>query len=249
MKTNAAKTEIDKTTKTKKITDLFGLDDEQINGKQIEERKSESRGGGEDRTEVNVKKKESAADWLGIRETPKKPDAKLSINVKEKLPPAGAPPWKDDILDDLLPKEKLSTKNVPIKISDQDSVVDKRTYNLSKSIKKNVDDDGDDIFDLLEDKTSTKKNGKESKKQVPKGFFDELFDDPGMKLASRQQKQDRISMFGKKDHLEGNPVFALSDKKEVDTSNVMGELINLWSRRWCTIVTKFHKLYITQKHN
>lgn len=228
----AARTEVDKTTKTKKIADLFGLEDEKRSENKIEDSKSESRGGDEGRTEVNMKKKESAADWLGIKESPKKPkgDVKLNIDVKEDKPFASS--WKDDSLDDLLPKEKPSSKSVPIKISEQDSVFDKRTTdNVSKNIKKNVDiDDGDDVFDLLEDKTSTKKavkGEKESKKQVPKGLFDELFDEPGVKLASRQQKQDKRGLFDRKDPFEGNPGFDLSDKKEFDTSIMGGELNKL----------------------
>lgn len=211
IKAKPAKTEIDKTTKTKRIADLFGLDDEKTDGSRIEDKKIESRGGNEERSEVNMKKKESAADWLGIKESPKKTKG----NLKEDKPFADS--WNTD---DLLPKDKPSSKSLPIKNTDQDSVFGK-TDNTRKSMKKSVgDDDDDDIFDLLEDKTSTKKTTKDDKapkKQVPKGLLDELFDDPSMKPASRQPKQDR------KDPFERNIVFDLGDKKESETSNMTGE--------------------------
>lgn len=171
-----------KTTRAKKIADLFGLDDESV-------------------TKEEKKKSDSSSDWLGIKESPEKQnqdDFSKTVSKREEKNTSDIFPTYDsketrlDRLDNV-----SSKKNVVFDIDgDREESFQARrrkssTERVGKVQNQGEKENEDDVFGLLEDKGLQKTV--ETKIIVPRGILDDLLNETPVSRGrmSRQSSDEK----------------------------------------------------------
>ncbi|XP_054260472.1 trichohyalin-like [Macrosteles quadrilineatus] len=167
----------DKLTKSKKIANLFGLDDE------------------DDVVTDNKKKQESAADWLGIKESPVKTPSKpilgesFGIQTSKTETPssltAQEPPKTPNLDVNPRPSKNVSKEiGIPL-VKKSEGEIKTQENQKTKSVK------GDEsIFGLLEENQQFK--GVENIKEKKSAIFDELFGDSPLIQKNKSRRNSAV---------------------------------------------------------
>lgn len=172
-------TSLDKLAKTKKIADLFGLDDE-------EETKT-----------ANKKKNDSAADWLGIKSSPEKKSANneqdhpsdVKVNLADPKPDSKIISIESKKPEPINPFIKQSTFATNEKDNEPTIAAPKTNFEFKRETIKTRPKSGE-VVDLLNDKGETKTSDGQKDKKT--GIFEELFGESNITKTKTSRRNSMV---------------------------------------------------------